>query len=314
MALVFSTHRLHPAAHELLQGSCELRIASGLDEATLTREAADAEVIIVRAPIPEAAITAATRLKAVVRHGAGLDMIPVEHATQQGVLVANVPGANARSVAEHVLMASLMLRRRHRVSDMAVRRGAWAEARVEAERGREIPGSVGLVGYGNVGRAIAEIFGSLGARVSAYSPSGRAPEPVKASLEDVVGKCDIVVLCCPLNAETRRMMSASRIGTMKPDAILVNVARGGLVDDDALVRALASGQIAGAALDVFNEQPLPIDHPYYAMANVVLTPHIAGLSEESMKAMSLGAAREVLRVLNDELPVNLVNREVLHNG
>jgi len=110
------------------------------------------------------------------------------------------------------------------------------------------------------------------------------------------------------------MMSASRIGTMKPDAILVNVARGGLVDDDALVRALASGQIAGAALDVFNEQPLPLDHPYYAMANVVLTPHIAGLSEESMKAMSVGAAREVLRVLNDELPVNLVNREVLHNG
>ena len=311
MAVVLSTHRLHACADELLRDHCELRIASGLDEATLTREAADAHVIIVRAPIPEAAITAATRLKALIRHGAGLDMIPLAHATKRGMLVANVPGANARSVAEHVLMTSLMLGRGHRASDMTLRRGGWAEARAAAEKGRQLPGSIGLVGYGSVGQAIAEIFGSLGLRVRAYSPTGRAPEPIRARLEEVIGECDIVVLCCPLNAQTQGMMNASRIETMRRDAILVNVSRGGLVDDDALLRALLEGRIAGAVLDVFNQQPLPSYHPYYGMANVVLTPHVAGLSEESMQAMSLGAAREALRVLNDELPINLVNREAV---
>ncbi len=312
MSLVFTTHPLHPDAAAMLQGIGDLVVADSLNQATLERQARQADAIIVRAPISEALVASAPQLKAVVRHGAGVDMIPVETCTSLGVLVANVPAANARAVAEHALMTSLMLLRRFRPVDIQTRDGKWAAARATAEPGAELSEiTVGLVGYGSVGQAAAAIFGPLVRRIRAYSPSGRAPAAMTSDLDGIFTESDIAVLCCPLTEETRGLVGARRLGQMKNTAMLVNVGRGGLIDDDALLDALRTQRIQGAALDVFSQQPLPPDHPYFSLSNVVVTPHIAGLTQNSMKAMGVGAVREVIRVLSGRLPVNIVNPQVV---
>jgi D-3-phosphoglycerate dehydrogenase len=131
-----------------------------------------------------------------------------------------------------------------------------------------------------------------------------------ADLDTLVESADIIVLCCPLTPETTGLISRDRIARMKPDALLVNVARGAVVDEDALAEALANGRIGGAALDVFREQPLPANHRFFALDNVILTPHMAGITAESMMRMGVGAAEETIRVLQGALPVNFCNPEV----
>lgn len=315
MGVVLSTHPLHPDAVALLAGRHELRIASGLDAATLERECAEADIVIVRAPIPPSVIAAAPRLRALVRHGAGLDMIPVDAATNAGVLVANVPGVNAQSVAEHVLMTTLMLLRRYRPVDIRMRRGDWAGARAEAEHGRELATQhVGIVGFGHVGQAVAKLFVPLVAGVRAFSPSGRAPADLSSPLADLFSDSDVLVLCCPLTPETQGLVNAASLSLMKPGAFVVNVARGGVVDDEAMRAALEAGLIGGAALDVFASQPLSEDNPYLSMPDVVVTPHVAGLSDDSMRAMSVGAVEEAIRILQGESPLNLVNPEACRDA
>lgn len=311
MPLIFSTHALHPRATEMLLGAGELQVATGLDAATLASEARNAEIVIVRAPLPPALFDGAPRLKAAIRHGAGLDMIPLEAATAAGVLVANVPGANAPTVAEHVFFVAMALLRRFRKLDRDLRTDGWFAGRAHAESTHELSGrTIGIIGMGNIGRAVARIaMHGFGLPVIANSRTASSlPDGVAfATVDELVRRADIVVLCCPLTPETTGLLSAERIAAMKPDALVVNVARGAVVDDTALVAALREGRIGGAALDVFTTQPLPPDHPYFSFDNVIVTPHMAGITEESMKRMGVGAAGEALRVLAGELPLNLRN-------
>ncbi len=315
MPLILSTHTLHPHATEMLSAAGDLKIASALDAATLTNEARDADIVIVRAPLPEKLFAEAHRLKAAVRHGAGLDMIPMEAATAAGVLVANVPGVNARSVAEHVLFVSLALSRRFRAMDRDLRDKGWLAGRAHADGNHELSGrTIGIVGLGAVGRQVGHMVAhGFGLKVIAATRSARpAPEGVRfVPIDDLVAESDIVVLACPLTPETRGLMNAERIARMKPGALLVNVSRGPVVEDEALISALREGRVGGAALDVFSTQPLPPDHPYFSFDNVIITPHMAGITEESMLAMGTGAASEALRVLAGELPVNLRNPEAV---
>lgn len=310
---IFSTHPLHEQAAAMLEGAGRLVISSAPDPDTLLAEGRDADIIIVRAPLPAALFDNPPRLRAAIRHGAGLDMIPVEAATRAGVLVANVPGVNAVTVAEHVIMTSLMLRRRFPLVDRDLHANGWQAARAHADRGRELSGSrIGIVGMGNIGRALAAIAQrGFGMQVMASTRrAGGLPDGVRAAtLDALVDEADIVVLCCPLTPETRGLMSRERIFRMRPDAVLVNVSRGPVVDEDALVEALRAGRIAGAALDVFATQPLPTSHPLLELDNVVLTPHMAGITEESMLRMGTGAAEETIRVLSGALPVNFCNPE-----
>lgn len=312
--VIYSTHPLHPRAVETLGNAGALVVASALDTDTLANEARKAAAVIVRAPLPNALFENAPNLRLAVRHGAGLDMIPVDAATRAGVLVANVPGVNARSVAEHVIFVTIALLRRFRKVDGDLHRDGWFAGRAHAEKTHELAGKrIGLVGFGNVGRQVAMIASAgFGLEVMAHNRSGSGfPRDVAyAELDALMAKSDIVVLCCPLTQETRGMIDARRIAAMKPDAILINVARGAVVDDDALIAALTEDRIAGAALDVFAEQPLRPDHPYFALDNVIVTPHMAGITQESMARMGVGAAREVVRVLAGDLPVNLCNPEV----
>jgi D-3-phosphoglycerate dehydrogenase len=315
MPLILSTHTLHPRATAMLASTGALKIASALDAATLTNEARAADIVIVRAPLPERLFAEARRLRAAIRHGAGLDMIPMEAATAVGVLVANVPGANARSVAEHVLFAALALSRRFRAMDRDLRGKGWLAGRAHADLSHELSGrTIGIVGLGAVGQQVGQMAAhGFGLEVIATTRSTRAaPEGVRfVPIDDLVAGSDIVVLACPLTPETRGLMNAARIGRMKPGALLINVSRGPVVDDEALISALRQGRIGGAALDVFSTQPLPPDHPYFSFDNVIVTPHMAGITEESMLAMGIGAASEALRVLAGELPVNLRNPEAV---
>ncbi|WSH69072.1 NAD(P)-dependent oxidoreductase (plasmid) [Rhizobium ruizarguesonis] len=317
MSFIFSTHPLHPAAKSMLEAAGDLRIASAPDPETLLREGRGAGIVVVRASIPPAFFEDAPALRAAIRHGAGLDMVPLDAATRAGVLVANVPGANASTVAEHVFLVTLALLRRFRAMDRELRQSGWAAGRAQSDTAVDLAGRIiGIVGMGNVGKAIFQIakFG-FGLEVVATS---RSPESVPdgarfLTIDELVATADIVVLCCPLTPETTGLLNAGRIGRMKPATILVNVSRGPVIDDAALIEALRDGRIGGAALDVFATQPLPLDHPYFGFDNVIVTPHLAGLTEESMMRMGTGAASEALRVIKGDLPVNLRNPEVVEH-
>lgn len=315
--MIFSTHPLHPKATAILARAGDLQIASALDDVTLVREAANADIVIVRAPLPTTLFANAPKLRAAIRHGAGLDMIPIAAATQAGVLVANVPGVNARSVAEHVIFVTLALLRRFRAMDHDLRTQGWLAGREHANLTNELAGrTIGIIGMGNVGRAIFSIARhGFGLDVVANSRSENSlPEGARfASVEELVAQSDVIVLCCPLTPETTGLISRERIARMKPGALLVNVARGPVIDDAALIEALREGRIGGAALDVFSTQPLPPDHPYFSFPNVIVTPHMAGITEESMERMGVGAAEEAVRVLAGELPLNLRNAEVVEH-
>jgi D-3-phosphoglycerate dehydrogenase / 2-oxoglutarate reductase len=315
LARIYSTHQLHPQAMRRLAALGDLTVATSLDEATLIEEGAKASIIVVRAPIPAALMDRASPLRAAIRHGAGLDMIPVEAASRAGVLVANVPGVNANAVAEYVLMCALMLMRRMRAIDSGLRTGGWNEGRTHADSASELAGRrLGIVGYGNVGRRIHAMAAGGFAMETVVHSRRRESIPEHASycdLDTLMARCDIIVLCCPLTPETRGMIDARRIGLMRPDALLINVARGPIVDEDALVEALRNKAIGGAALDVFSRQPLPANHALLAFDNVVLTPHLAGITRESMLAMGMGVADEAGRILSGKLPVNLCNTEAV---
>ncbi len=301
----------------MLASHGNLVVASAVDPVTLADEGRDADIVIVRANLPPVLFERAAKLRAAIRHGAGLDMIPMDAATRAGVLVANVPGANARTVAEHVLWTSMALLRRFRLVDRDLRQKGWLAGRDHANDGHDLSGRrIGIVGFGAVGRNVASIaahgFG-LDVIVNSRSERDMPPYARFAAIDDLVAASDIVVLCCPLTSETTGLMNRRRIASMRPGALLINVSRGPVVEDAALVEALSSGRLGGAALDVFVTQPLPPDHPYFSLDNVILTPHMAGITEESMMRMGLGAAEEAIRVLAGDLPANLRNPEVVEH-
>jgi D-3-phosphoglycerate dehydrogenase len=316
LPIVYSTHTLHPRATAMLDGIATLRVASALDPHIFVGESRDAAAFVIRVPVSAEVFEDAPLLRLAARHGAGLDMVPMEAATRAGVLVSNVPGANARTVAEYIFFAALALYRRFRPIDRDLRAHGWLAGRVDTVRGRELAGrTLGIVGMGNIGRAAASIaMAGSGLNAIATSRSRQnLPEGIGwRTLEELMAESDIVAICCPLTPETRGMINAGAIGRMKPDAILINVARGAIVDDGALLAALRENRIGGAALDVFDTPPEP-DHPYFSFDNVLVTPHMAGISEESMERMGTGAVAEVIRVLKGGLPVNLRNPEAVEH-
>jgi D-3-phosphoglycerate dehydrogenase len=312
---ILSTNVLHPQVAETLRTLGSLRFASAWDPDTLLAEGRDADLIIVRAPLPPALFEQAPRLRAAIRHGAGLDMIPMAAATRAGVIVANTPGANARTVAEYVFFAAMTLLRRFRVIDRDLRADGWNAARRHADLTRDLDGlTLGVVGFGNIGRQVHAIARhGYGLDVLIHSRS-RRDIPVDAEfvgLDDLAARCDVMVLCCPLTEETRGLVGTRVLGLMKPDALVINISRGPVVDDDAMLAALRDGRIGGAALDVFDRQPLPADHPYLGFDTVLVTPHMSGITEGSMRRMGMAAAGEAARVLRGELPENLCNPEAL---
>jgi D-3-phosphoglycerate dehydrogenase len=313
--IVVATDPLYDGAASLLAAAnARLVVPPDNAPATVQRFLANADALIVRTKMPDSVLADAPRLRGIVRHGVGLDFIPMRRAAELGIPVANVPGANSLSVAEYVFAAIFDLARQLRVADFALREQGWAPARALADSAVELNGKyIGIVGLGNIGCEVARIAAQgFRMQVVGYQRRREAiPDFVRAAdLEELFAASDFVVLCCPLTPETERMVGQALLRLMKPTAFLINAARGQLIDEAAFIETLRERKIAGAALDVFSVQPLAADHPYRSLPNVLLTPHLASLTTDSMKRLGRISCEEVLRMIRGERPLNLANPEI----
>ncbi|MGQ4274628.1 hydroxyacid dehydrogenase [Terrihabitans sp. B22-R8] len=302
---------LHPDAIALLQRDCELVMPANDDPDLLRRNIADAEGLIVRTKLPDDVFDHATRLRACVRHGVGLDFIPVEAASARGIPVANLPFANSQAVIEHTIGVALALARDLCGVESRFRSGGWG---TRGFAGVELAGkTLGVVGCGHIGRGVARAMRSaFGMRVLGYNRSPiTEPDIEQVALDRLFREADIISLHIASTPETRGLVDAAVLSAVKPGAILVNTARGDLIDTQALIAALQDGRLRAAGLDVFEPEPLPADDPLLGAPNLLLTPHIAGLTGESARRMSVESAEEMLRLLRGEAPLNLVNGDAL---
>lgn len=310
--IVALTAPMHPQPTAELQEFADIQVAGSPSPEDVRRVMPGAAALIVRNPVPADIASYAPTLRLIVRHGIGLDFIPVEAASRAGIMVANVPDANVQSVVEHVVGCMFTLARGLHVQNAEIRRGNW---NVRNGHWVELSGkTLGIVGLGRIGRRLAETAGRLGMHVLAYDPNAKADEAleVAATLDQLAGMADVVSLHVPLTDETKGLVDAAVLKEMKPDAFLINAARGAVVVEDDLVRALRESWIAGAAIDVFAEEPIPAGHPLLELENVLLTPHSAALTEESMVRMGLESVAEVRRVVLGQEPKNFVNRAELN--
>lgn len=312
---VLLTGPMDPEGERLIAEVAEVVLAPDARPETLRRLVADADVLVVRSALPADLLDHAPRLRGIVRHGVGVDMIPMAAANARRLPVANVPGSNRHAVAEHAIGAVSLLRRRTARMDALLRQAGWDTSRALADEAGELHGQVlGIVGLGEVGTRIAEIaHHGYGMQVLGHQRRLDAlPAFVEgAALDELLARSDAVVLACPLTDATRGLLDARRLALMPRHAVLVNVARGAVIDEEALLAALRERRIAGAALDVYTTQPLPAEHPLLALDNVLLTPHAAGLTVQSMQRMSLGTAEAVRCLLDGRLPRHLVNADAL---
>lgn len=269
----------------------------------------DADALIVRTPITQDDIRAANDLKLIVRHGAGLDFIPVDLARAAGIAVTSVPDANSISVAEHVIGVILAMARQFVHLDRALREGNWA-ARGQVHATQLAGRTLGVVGVGRIGRLVAQRASlGLGMRVIGYDLAATPfPETIQgaASLDALVETCDVLTVHVPLTNETSNLIDAIRLRKMKRGSYLVNAARGGIVDEAELARCLEDGHLAGAAVDVYSRHPIDAANPLLKARNALLTPHSASLTVESYRAMGMGAVDELERAIRGEPLANPV--------
>ncbi|MEO7711023.1 MAG: NAD(P)-dependent oxidoreductase [Caldimonas sp.] len=310
---VLLTNAIHPQWHPVLAQHCEVVVAPDATPSTLARLIADADGLMVRSQLAPDIFEHATRLRAVVRHGVGLDMIPVAAASARRIPVANLPGSNTAAVVEYCIAAMLHLRRNLAAIDARLRSDGWAAARPLADTGAELGGGIcGIVGVGAVGNRLAAAAAGLGMRVLGLTrrPESLPSHVAAATKQALFEQADVVVLCCPLNDATRGLVDAATLARMKPGAILINVARGPVIDTAAVLAALREGRLGGAALDVHDRQPLTGDEPLFDAPRLLLTPHVAGVTATSMEGMSRGAVETMLALLRGERPANIVNPDV----
>jgi D-3-phosphoglycerate dehydrogenase / 2-oxoglutarate reductase len=308
---ILLTNPMHADGEAILSSHAKILTAPDATPDTLRKWAAEADGIIVRSKLPDDIVDHAPRLKGIVRHGVGLDFIPVAAATARGVAVANLPGSNTSAVAEYIMSALLHLRRPLYRLDAQLRKEGWAPARANGEPLLELSGStLGIIGVGTIGQRLAGMArDGFGMKVLGTSRRQNAARDgvENASLPELFSRSDAIAVCCALTDETRGLVSRELISRMRPSAVLVNVSRGAVIETAALLDALRSGRIAGAALDVFDVQPLPANDPLFDSPRLLLTPHTAGITATSGRAMAVGAAEEMLRILRGEAPRNLVN-------
>jgi len=308
--IIINSDVLAPAALALLE-------ARGAEIRTLPTHASEADMIaaVSEAPthgimarstkITPAVYDAAPDLRVVSKHGVGYDNIDVAAAKARGIAVLRAHGANARSVAELALAMMISLLRYVRPLDTALREGTWAQS---AFMGRELSGSkLGIVGCGAVGSSLVALCRPFDLDIRIYDPylaAEAVPEGVGRFQEfnELLGWAEIVTLHCPLTQETDRMIDAAALARMQKGSFLVNAGRGPLVDDVALVAALESGHLAGAALDTFVVEPPDANHPLWKQQNVLFTPHIGGSTLQSMERVAVQAIENIFYVLDGKEP------------
>ncbi len=278
-----------------------IAVVDEADRTGFAREMADAVVLLhVLEPVTASDLSGAPALRLIQKIGVGVNTIDLDAAASSGIAVCNMPGTNSQAVAELTLALMLAALRRVALFDRETRAGrGWAAKLDHFDGIGEISGrTIGLVGYGEIARRLTPVLAALGARVlyTATAPKLDAEAEWRV-LDDLLAESDVVSLHVPLNAATERLLDGAAIARMKPGAVLVNTARGGLVDEPALIEALASGRLMAAGLDVFAMEPVDPANPLSALPNVVVMPHIAWLTPETLER-SLGVALENCRRLS----------------
>jgi D-3-phosphoglycerate dehydrogenase len=317
---VFVADPIHEGGLALLREHFEV-LYPGPDADMETKNAAaeKADAIIVRLyKITQDLLPRCPNLKAVIKHGIGVDNIDIDACTKRGVLVANTPGgSNAHCVAEGAVTLMLAVYRRVRERHEAILAGKFMQARntpvTESLWGK----TVGVMGFGQIGRFTARICGQgFDCKVLAYDPWASDEVFAAAGVErvtdlaDFLKRSDAVSIHVPLSKETHHLIGAAELAMMKPTAILVNTARGGIVDEAALAAALRDGVIAGAGIDVFQDEPPHADNPLLSAPNIVLSPHVAGMSQDSLRELGVAVAEATAAALARRMPATTLNRDV----
>jgi D-3-phosphoglycerate dehydrogenase len=315
--LVVTGGQIHPDGLALLESEARVIVTTEETEEGMIGVAAEADGILFRIrPACTASLMAACkRLRVVGRHGVGLDTVDIPAATRLGVAVVHAPGSNSQAVAEHTLMLMLGCVKRARQIDRMTRAGDWT-AKTRAGNVELAGKTLGIIGVGNIGRRVATFAGAIGMRVLGYDkyvPADevrrRGAEPVE-SLEALLPQVDVLTCHTPLTEDTRGMINARTLALLKDGAIYINTCRGGVQDERALFEALTRGTLRAAGLDVFEEEPSPVDNPLLNLDNVIVSSHVAGVTVEATRQAAMQVAGEMLRVLRGERPQVLVNPEV----
>lgn len=297
------------SAMERLQRRCkviDLKPYSEPSELAALAARYQTDALIVRmGKINAEVISASSKLKVIAKHGTGVDNIDVAEAGRRGIVVTITSTANYESVAEHAFGLLLAAARGTVYLDGRIRQGFWDKA---AFRGMELcEKTLGIIGFGRIGRRLAELVQPLRMPVLAFDPyitPSEIPDTAihKTKLEDLLRNSDFACVCCPLTPETTHLITARELRWMRPTALLINTARGGIVDEQALADALSGGTLAGAAIDVYGKEPIDPYSPLLKAPNIVLTPHIGGVTRESLDRMGMEVVENVLDVLSGKKP------------
>jgi D-3-phosphoglycerate dehydrogenase len=313
--------RFHDEGMKLFDARSDvaLEIVDGTDEAEVAAKIRDADGVTIRtSPLPAHVLDRAERIKVVSRHGVGYDNVDVAALTRRRIPLAIAADANATAVAEHTLYFMLALAKQGLRYDRATREGRWSE-RNDLGPVDLLGRRVLILGFGRIGREVASRCAAFGMTVMIHDPY------VQANLIEAAGdyrsipdfraalpETDILTVHLPLGPESRGLIGSEELGALPPHAFVINAARGGIIDEPALCDALTTGKITAAALDVFDQEPPPADHRLFALPNVLLSPHNAGLSKEAAIRMAISTARNALAGIDGKLdPAMVVNREVL---
>jgi D-3-phosphoglycerate dehydrogenase len=308
-----------PSAMKILESDTEVIWAPNNDEEFLLKVRDAAVIVAEYHRITDHVMDAAVKsLRGIVAYGVGYDHIDVQAATGRGLYVANCRGANSEAVAELAVTLMLGVSRGTHIGDRFVRDGLWERNKSLSDmKGRELAGkALGLVGMGEIGRRVVRICKGFDMRIIVFDPylsrdqirqAGAEP----ADLTTVMKEADYVSIHAPLTSETRGLIGETEFALMKPSAYLINTARGAIIVEKALIDALRNRRIAGAGLDVFPAEPLSASSPLVSLDNVILSPHIGGLTEEAIAEMSRVTAEESVRIAQGRVPINLINRNDL---
>ena len=311
---------VEPEKAVLAAGGAEIIVAPNGDEDTLVELAKDvAGILTCFAKVTERVVRAAEKCVVIGRYGVGVDNIDVDTATELGIAVTYVPDYCIPEVSDHGMAMLLSWNRRIVFFDRATKTKGWGTEgrgmRIMRLEGKKL----GVVGFGRIGRAVAARARAFGLQVLVADPfvtaeAAQEAGAVKMELLELLSESDFVTLHSPLIPQTQGMMGKDEFAQMRPDAFLINAARGGLIDEDALYDALTSGQIAGAGLDVLVDLDPPLDHRISQLENVIITPHTAFFSQEAVLELEERAAGEVVSIFQGKMPDNLVNPAVLDHS
>lgn len=311
---ILVSDKVTPEGIEILQAGGEFEV---VDDPEITPERLaeviggfDALVIRSRSRVTAEMLKESGRLKVIGRAGVGVDNVDVPAATEHGIIVMNTPEGNTLSTAEHTISMMFSLVRNIPQGDRTMKEGRWEK---KALTGLELHGkTLGIIGLGKIGREVASRMQAFGMKILGSDPYVTAAAAEKlgielAEIDDICRKADIITVHTPLTPETRGLINARRLAMMKPTAVLINCARGGIIDETDLLEALKSKRIVGAALDVFVEEPLPKDHPFRKLDNIVLTPHLAASTTEAQEKVTRDVAHQIVEFLRGGMIRNAVN-------